>query len=384
MKKIYLDYASTTPTDPQIVHAMQPFFSEVFGNPSSVHSFGREAKTVIEDARAAIAQSLGVKPRDIVFTGGGTESNNAALKGVTSANRSTGDHIITSSIEHHSVLGSCEFLEMNGFTVTYLPVDTAGMVDPEAVLKAITPKTILISIMHANNEIGTIQPIAEIGKIARERGIPFHTDAVQTIGHIPLCADDLNIDLLSASAHKFYGPKGAGFLYIRSGTRFSPFMHGGSQERGRRASTYNVPGIVGLGKAVELAEKRMEEEMSTLTTLRDTLIKGIADNVKGSRLNGHPTVRLPGNVNFSFKNTEGELLLRHMDEEGIACSTGSACSAESTGPSHVLSAIGLSSDLIAGSLRLTLGRYVTAEDITYTLEVLPKVVKKVRSLTEFL
>jgi cysteine desulfurase len=258
------------------------------------------------------------------------------------------------------------------------------MVDPEAVLKAITPKTILISIMHANNEIGTIQPIAEIGKIARERGIPFHTDAVQTIGHIPLCADDLNIDLLSASAHKFYGPKGAGFLYIRSGTRFSPFMHGGSQERGRRASTHNVPGIVGLGKALELAEKRMEEEMSTLTTLRDTLIKGIADNVKGTRLNGHPSVRLPGNVNFSFKNTEGELLLRHMDEEGIACSTGSACSAESTGPSHVLSAIGLSSDLIAGSLRLTLGRYVTAEDITYTLEVLPKVVKKVRSLTEFL
>jgi len=384
MKKIYLDYASTTPADPQIVQTMQPFFNEIFGNPSSAHSFGKEAKKVVEDARAAVAQSLGVRPHDIVFTGGGTESNNAALKGVTYANRSRGDHIITSSIEHHSVLESCAFLERNGFTVTYLSVDSTGMVDPEAVLKAITPKTILISIMHANNEIGTIQPIAEIGRIARKRGIPFHTDAVQTIGHIPVSADALSIDLLSASAHKFYGPKGAGFLYIRSGTRFSPFMHGGSQEKGRRASTHNVPGIVGLGKALELAQKRMEEEMSTLTILRDTLIKGIADNVKGARLNGHPTVRLPGNVNFSFKNAEGELLLQHMDEEGIACSTGSACSAESTGPSHVLTAIGLSSDLIAGSLRLTIGRDITREDIEYTIKVLRKVVKKVRLLTEFL
>jgi cysteine desulfurase len=258
------------------------------------------------------------------------------------------------------------------------------MVDPEAVLKAITPKTILITILHANNEIGTIQPIAEIGAIARGMGIPFHTDAVQTLGHLPVDADVLNIDLLSASAHKFYGPKGVGFLYARSGTKMGPFMHGGSQEKGRRASTHNVPGIVGLGKAVELNEKHIAEEINTLAALRDRLTKGISDTIKGCRLNGHPVKRLPGNVNFSFKNAEGELLLQHMDEEGIACSTGSACSAESKGPSHVLAAIGLSSDLIAGSLRLTLGKYITGEEIEYTLEVLPKVVKKVRSLTEFL
>ena len=384
MKKIYLDYASTTPADPEVVQAMQPYFGEIFGNPSSVHSFGREAGKAVEEARSAVARLIGAKPYEIVFTGGGTEGNNAALKGAAYANRSRGDHIITSSTEHHSVLESCGFLERNGFSVTYLPVDSAGMVDPDAVLRAITQKTILISIMHANNEIGTIQPIADIGKMAHERGIPLHTDAVQTLGHIPISADDLNIDLLSASAHKFYGPKGAGFLYIRSGARFSPFMHGGPQEKGRRASTHNVPGIVGLGKAAELAAMRMKDEMQSLAALRDRLINGIFDNVKGHRLNGHPTERLPGNVNFSFTNAEGELLLQQMDEEGIACSTGSACSAESTGPSHVLTAIGLSSDLISGSLRLTLGKDVTAGDIDSVLEVLPNVVKKVRSMTEFL
>ena len=384
MKKIYLDYASTTPMNPEVVRAMQPYFSEIFGNPSSVHSFGREAVKAVDEARAAVARFIGAKPYEIVFNGGGTEGNNTALKGSAYANRSRGDHIITSSIEHHSVLESCGFLERNGFNVTYLPVDSDGMVDPDDVRRAITPRTILISIMHANNEIGTIQPTADIGDIARERGIPFHTDAVQTIGHIPLSVDDLNIDFLSASAHKFYGPKGTGFLYIRSGARFSPFMHGGLQEKGRRASTHNVPGIVGLGKAAGLAGGRMEDEMRSLVALRDRLINGIFYNVKGHRLNGHPKERLPGNVNLSFTNAEGELLLQQMDEEGIACSTGSACSAESTGPSHVLTAIGLSSDLIAGSLRLTLGKYVTGEDIDYVLEVLPKVIKKVRSLTEFL
>jgi cysteine desulfurase len=384
MKKIYLDYASTTPAAPEVVLAMQPYFNEIFGNPASAHSFGREAKTAVEDARAAVALFLGVKPHEIVFTGSGTESNNAALKGAAFASRSRGDHIITSSIEHHSVIESCEFLARNGFTVSYVPVDSEGMVDPDDVLKAITPKTILISIMHANNELGTIQPVSEIGRIARERGIPFHTDAVQTVGHIPVHAEALNIDFLSASAHKFYGPKGAGFLYARSGVRFSPFIHGGSQEKGRRASTHNVPGIVGTGKAIELAEMRLSEEMQILATLRDRLINGIVRDVKGARLNGHPAERLPGNVNFSFRNTEGELLLQHMDEEGIACSTGSACSAESTGPSHVLTAIGLTSDLVAGSLRLTLGRNVIDADIDNVLEVLPKVVRKVRSLTEFL
>lgn len=384
VERVYLDYASTTPVDPEVAGAMQPFLTEIFGNPSSSHSFGREARKAVEVSRETVARLIRSKPHEIVFTGGGTESNNTAIKGVAHANRSRGDHIITSSIEHHSVLASCEFLERTGFSVTYLPVDSEGMVDPESVLKAITPKTILISIIHANNEIGTVQPIAEIGKIAREKGIPFHTDAVQTLGHIPVNVDSLNVDLLSASAHKFYGPKGVGFLYLRSGTRFSPFMHGGSQEKSRRASTHNVPGIVGLGKAAELAEKRIEGEMRTLTALRDKLIKGIVNGIRGARLNGHQSIRLPGNVNVSFTNVEGELLLQHLDEDGIACSTGSACSAESFGPSHVLTAIGLSSDLIAGSLRISLGKYVKDGDIDYFLEVLPKAVKKVRSLSEFL
>jgi cysteine desulfurase len=384
MKRIYLDCASTTPADPEVVAAMLPYFGEIFGNPSSIHSFGREAKKAVDHARETVAEFIGVKPHEIIFTSGGTESNNAAIKGCAYAGRSRGDHIITSSIEHHSVLESCEFLQRNGFSVTYLPVDSAGMVDPDEVRKAITSRTILVSIMHANNEIGTIQHIAEIGAIARESGIPFHTDAVQTAGHLPIDAEALNIDLMSASAHKFYGPKGAGFLYARSGTRMNTFMHGGFQEKGRRASTHNVPGIVGLGRAVELARERMDKEMHTITALRDRLIKGISGNVKGCCLNGHPVKRLSGNVNFSFRNIEGELLLQHMDEEGIACSTGSACSAESTGPSHVLTAVGLSSDLIAGSLRLTLGRHVTEEDIDRTIEVLPKAVKKVRSMTEFL
>jgi len=325
---------------------------------------------------------IGAKTHEIVFTSGGTESNNTALKGVAHANRSRGNHIITSSIEHHSVLGSCEFLESTGCSVTYLPVDPEGMVDPESVLKAITPKTILVSIMHANNEIGTIQNIAEIGKLAREKGITFHTDAVQTVGHIPVNVDSLNVDMLSASAHKFYGPKGVGFLYIRLGTRFSPFMHGGMQEKSRRASTLNVPGIAGMGKAAEIASGGLGEEMLYVTLLRDRLIKGIGDSISRAHLNGHPSLRLPGNVNYSFENVEGELLLQHLDEEGIACSSGSACSADSSGPSHVLTAIGLSSELIAGSLRISLGKYVKEDDIDYFLEVLPEAIKKVRSLTE--
>lgn len=293
MRKIYLDYASTTPADHEVVVAMQPYFSDMFGNPASVHSFGREAKKAVEHAREIIARFIGVKPHEIIFTGGGTESNNTVIKGCAYSGRGRGNHIITSSVEHHSVLESCEFLQRNGFIVTYLPVDGAGMVDPDAVLKAITPKTILISIMHANNEIGTIQPVVEIGAIARGNGIPFHTDAVQTFGHLPVDADALNIDLLSASAHKLYGPKGVGFLYARSSTKIGPFMHGGSQERGRRASTHNVPGIVGFGKAVELAEKHMAEDMNTIVAFREQLIKGISDMVKGCRLNGHPTKDSP-------------------------------------------------------------------------------------------
>jgi cysteine desulfurase len=361
---------------------MQPYLTGIFGNPSNAHSFGREAKKAVESARRSVAKLIGAKTHEIVFTSGGTESNNTAIKGVAHASRSRGNHIITSSIEHHSVLASCEFLESTGFNITYLPVDPDGMVDPESILKAITPKTILISIMHANNEIGTIQNIAEIGKIAREKGIQFHTDAVQTVGHIPVNIDNMNVDMLSASAHKFYGPKGVGFLYIRSGTRFSPFMHGGTQEKGRRASTHNVPGIAGMGKAAEVAVEGLAEEMSCVTQLRDRLIMGIAGGIRRFRLNGHPSERLPGNVNVSFTNVEGELLLQQLDEEGIACSSGSACSADSSGPSHVLTAIGLSSDMIAGSLRISLGKYVKPEDIDYFLEVLPEAVKKVRSLTE--
>jgi cysteine desulfurase len=280
------------------------------------------------------------------------------------------------------VLASCEFLEATGLTVTYLPVDADGLVDPEEVLRAITPKTILVSIMHANNEIGTIQPLDEIGKLVREKGITFHADAVQTVGHMPVNVDVLNIDMLSASAHKLYGPKGVGFLYIRSGTRFSPFMHGGSQEKSRRASTHNVPGIAGLGKAAEMAVGNIPDETGRISALRDRIIKGIADTIKGSSLNGHQSLRLPGNINVSFTNVEGELLLQQLDEHGIACSSGSACSTDSLGPSHVLTAIGLKSELVTGSLRVSLGKYVIDEDIDNFLEVLPKAVRKVRSMTE--
>lgn len=382
MKRIYLDYASTTPVAPEVAAVMQPYLVEMFGNPANAHSFGREAKKAVEQARESVARLIGARPHEIVFTSGGTESNNAAIKGIAHANRSRGSHIITSSIEHHSVLASCEFLEATGLTVTYLPVDANGLVDPEGILKAITPKTILVSIMHANNEIGTIQPVDEIGKRVREKRITFHTDAVQTVGHMPINVDVLNIDMLSASAHKLYGPKGVGFLYIRSGTRFSPFMHGGSQEKSRRASTHNVPGIVGFGKAAELAVGNISDETGRISTLRDRVIKGIVDTIKGSRLNGHPLLRLQGNINVSFTNVEGELLLQQLDEQGIACSSGSACSTDSLGPSHVLTAIGLKSELVTGSLRVSLGRYVKDEDIDYFLESLPKAVRKVRSMTE--
>jgi cysteine desulfurase len=382
VKRIYLDYASTTPIAPEVAVVMQPYLHEVFGNPANAHYFGREAKKAVEHARESVARLVGARPHEIVFTSGGTESNNAALKGIAHANRSRGNHIITSSIEHHSVLAACEFMETTGCNVTYLPVTTDGTVDPEDVLNAITSGTVLISVMHANNEIGTMQAIDEIGKIAREKNVTFHTDAVQTIGHIPVNVDALNVDMLSASAHKFYGPKGVGFLYIRSGTRFSPFMHGGTQEKSRRASTLNVPGIAGMGKAAELCVENITDEMNRMIVLRDKLIMSISNGIKGSRLNGSPSLRLPGNMNVSFANMEGELLLQQLDEEGIACSSGSACSADSLGPSHVLTAIGLPSNLVTGSLRISLGKYVKEEDVDYFLEVLPRAVKKVRSMIE--
>lgn len=381
MKRIYLDYAATTPCDPQVYEAMQPYFFDKFGNPSSIHSFGQEAKKAIEDSRKTLADFLGADPSEIIFTSGGTESNNFAIEGVAFANQSKGNHIIISAIEHHAVTEPVKFLEKHGFEVTHVKVDKFGLVNPSDIKKTIMDKTILISVMHANNEIGTIQPIAEIGKIAKELGIYFHSDAVQTVGHIPVNVNDLNVDLLSLSAHKFYGPKGVGALYIRKGTRLMRFLHGGDQERGRRASTHNTPGIVGLAKAIELCQDKMEEEAKFQTQLRDRLIKEIPNKISEVYLNGHPTQRLPNNVNFSIKYIEGESILLNLDMLGIAASTGSACTSTSLEPSHVLLAIGLSHEIAHGSLRLTLGRWNKEEDIDYLLEHLPKVVEKLRQMS---
>jgi cysteine desulfurase len=380
-RRIYLDYAATTPTDEEVVKAMLPYFTDIFGNPSSIHSFGQQAKGAVEEGREKIASLLGAKCKEIIFTSGGTESNNLALKGVAYANRDKGNHIITSRIEHRAAIEPCKSLEKQGFKVTYLPVDGCGLVNPEDVQKAITDRTILISIIHANNEIGTIEPIAEIGRIARERAIYFHTDAVQTFGHLLINVDELNVDLLSMSAHKLYGPKGVGALYVRQGAKMVPFMQGGEQERRRRASTENVPGIVGFGKAVELAQSIMDEEVKRLTALRDKSIEGILGKINHTRLNGHPTERLPNNVNISIEFVEGESVLLNLDLEGIACSTGSACSSSTLEPSHVLLALGLSPEIAHGSLRFTLGRFTTEEEIDYLLEVLPKIVRKLRSMS---
>jgi cysteine desulfurase len=381
MKRIYLDYAATTPVHPEVVKAMLPYFSDAFGNPSSLYSYGLEVRQAIEAARNKVAESIGAKNEEIVFTGGGSEADNSAIKGVADANRRKGNHIITSVIEHHAVLVTCKFLEKRGFKVTYLPVDKYGLVDPESVRKAITDKTILISIMHANNEIGTIQPIGEIGKIARKAKIYFHTDAVQTVGHIPVNVNELKVDMLSFSAHKLYGPKGVGVLYIRKGTKVTSLIHGGEQEQGRRAGTENVPGIVGLGKAIELAGLDITNETERLITLRNVLIKGILEKIEHSRLNGHPAQRLPNNVNVSVDFIEGESTCLNLDLEGICISTGSACSSSDAEPSHVLLAIGLSHAQARSSLRFTMGRLTTAEDIERVLEVLPRTVARLRAIS---
>ena len=384
MKRIYLDYAATTPTHPEVVKAMLPCFTEVFGNPSSIYSYGQEAKGAIEEARGKVAELIGALDEEIVFTSGGTEADNFALKGVAFANESRGDHIVTSSIEHHAVIETCKFLERRGFRVTYLPVNEYGLIDPDDVRKAITDRTILISVMHANNEVGTIEPIAEIGKIAREVGAYFHTDAVQTAGHIPIDVNGLGVDLLSMSAHKLYGPKGVGALYIRKGTKLVSFMHGGEQERRRRASTENVPGIVGFGKAVEIARREMSGEAERLTCLRDRLTNGLLERIDHSRLNGHPVTRLPNNVNISVDFVEGESMLLNLDLEGICASTGSACSSSSLEPSHVLLAMGLSHEQAHGSLRFSLGKWTTEEEIERVLDVLPRIVAKLRAMSPLL
>ena len=381
MKKAYLDYAATTPVDPQVLAAMEPYFFEKFGNASSLHAYGQEAKKALEDSRQTLADSINAKPEEVVFTSGGTESDNFALLGVAYALEKKGNHIITSAIEHHAISEPAKFLEKKGFKVTYLGVDKDGLVSGDDLRKVITDKTILISIMHANNEIGTIQPIAQLAQIAKEKGICFHTDAVQTFGHIPINVNELNVDLLSLSAHKFYGPKGVGALYIRKGTRLETFMRGGDQERGRRASTHNVAGIVGTAAATVLCQEKMENEIKFQSVLRDKLIKEIPLRIPEVRLNGHPSQRLPNNVNFSIKYIEGESMLLSLDMLGIACSTGSACTSSSLEPSHVLLAIGLNHETAHGSLRITLGRWTKESDIDYLLEKLPPVVQKLRAMS---
>ncbi|HPD01046.1 MAG TPA: cysteine desulfurase NifS [Acetivibrio sp.] len=380
-RHIYMDHAATTPVNPQVLEAMLPYFSEKFGNASSIYSIGRESKKALEEAREKVAKALGVMPREIFFTGSGTEADNWAIKGTAYANKDKGRHIITTSIEHHAVLHACQYLESDGFTVTYLPVDENGLVSPQQVLDAITPETILISVMFANNEIGTIQPIGEIGKIAREKGIIFHTDAVQAIGNIPINANDLNVDLLSLTGHKFYGPKGAGALYIRKGVKIASFMQGGAQERGRRASTENVPAIVGLGKAIELATQNIDEYNKKLIELRDRTINEVMEKIPFVRLNGDRYKRLPGNANFSFEFIEGESLLLMLDMKGIAASSGSACTSGSLDPSHVLLAIGLPHETAHGSLRITFGEENTHEDVDYLMEVLPMIVDRLREMS---
>jgi cysteine desulfurase len=381
MKRIYLDYAATTPTNPEVLKAMMPYLSDIFGNPSSIHSFGQETRAAVDEAKDKIATLIGASSDEIVFTGGGTEADNFAIKGIAYANEGNGNHIITTSIEHHAVVEPCRFLQRRGFEVTYLPVDQYGLVDPQDVKNAIIDKTILISVMHANNEIGTIEPIAEIGRIAREAGIYFHTDAVQTVGRIPVNVDDLGIDLLAMSAHKLYGPKGVGALYIRKGTKLTPFMNGGEQEQGRRAGTENVPAIVGFGKATEIANQDMDMEGKRLISLRDTLINGLISQIEHIRLNGHPTRRLPNNVNVSVESVEGESMLLNLDLEGVAASSGSACSSGSLEPSYVLLAMGLSHELAHGSLRFSLGRESTEADISRVLVVLPRIIAKLRAMS---
>ena len=380
-KIIYLDNAATTRTAPEVVDAMLPYFTEKYGNPSSVYGFAAENKEVISGQRRIIAEVLGAKENEIYFTAGGTESDNWALTAAAEAYASKGKHIITSRIEHHAILHTCEYLEKRGYEVTYLDVDENGLVDPKKVEEAIRPDTILISIMAANNEIGTIQPIREIGAIAHAHGVLFHTDAVQAFAQIPINVDECHIDMLSASGHKLNGPKGIGFLYIRKGVKIRSFIHGGAQERKRRAGTENVPGIVGLGKAVELAAATMEERAARETELRDYTIARIEKEIPYCRLNGDRVMRLPNNINFSFRFIEGESMLIKLDLKGICASSGSACTSGSLDPSHVLLAIGLPHEIAHGSLRMTLGADTTKEELDYTVDCLKQIVQEIRSMS---
>lgn len=380
-KTVYMDYAATTYTKPEVLEEMLPYFNQYYGNPSSMYSISRHTKIAIDKSRDKVAKAINADSNEIYFTGGGSEADNWAIKGIAFANKQKGNHIITTAIEHHAILHACEYLEKHGFEVTYLPVDEYGMISLEDLKNSITDKTILVSIMFANNEIGTIQPIKEVAKICKERNVLFHTDAVQAIGHIPIDVKDMDIDLLSMAAHKFYGPKGVGCLYIKKGVKIDNLIHGGGQEKARRAGTENVPGIVGLGKAIELATENIEENAKKLSAKRDKLIDGLL-KIPYTRLNGATGKdRLPGNVNVCFRFIEGESILLSLDFEGICGSSGSACTSGSLDPSHVLLAIGLPHEIAHGSLRLTIGDSTTDEDIDYVLKVVPDIVQRLRDMS---
>ena len=381
MRKVYLDNAATTALSPKVLEKMMPYLTDIYGNASSPHSFGQTARIGVEHAREQVARAINADPSEIVFTGCGTESDNTVLFGVAERYAKKGDHIITTNVEHHAILHSCAALEKKGIKVTYLPVDKDGLVTPEQVRDAITDKTILVSVMFANNEVGTIMPIPEIAAVCHEKGVLFHTDAVQAAGHIPIDVKAMGIDMLSISGHKFHGPKGVGVLYERKGIRLPSYIIGGEQEKGRRAGTENVAGIVGLGEALELAVTNMSETSARMTRMRDRLIDGIEATIPEVKLNGHRTKRLPNNVNFSIKYIEGESILLMLDMAGIAASSGSACTSGSLDPSHVLLALGLTHEVAHGSVRLTLGDDTTDEDIDYVLETLPKVAHRLRAMS---
>ncbi|KJZ83072.1 cysteine desulfurase NifS [Clostridium butyricum] len=381
MKNVYMDYSATTYVKPEVLEEMMPYFTEKFGNPSSFYGISRETKRAIDTAREKVAKGLNCLPDEVYFTGGGSEADNWAIKGIASAHKNKGNHIITTKIEHHAVLHTCQYLEKNGFEVTYLDVDSEGFINLDDLKNAITDKTILVSIMFANNEIGTIQPVKEIGEICKEKKIFFHTDAVQAVGNVPIDVKEMNIDMLSLAGHKIYGPKGIGVLYIKKGIKIDNLIHGGAQEKNRRAGTENIAGIVGLGKAMELATCNIEEHMEKMTALRDRLIDGLL-KIPYTNLNGpRGEKRLPGNVNVRFRFIEGESILLSLDFKGVCASSGSACTSGSLDPSHVLLAIGLPHELAHGSLRLTLGAGSTEEDVDYVLEVTPPIIERLRNMS---
>jgi cysteine desulfurase len=381
MRNIYLDHNATTPVHPEVLEAMLPYLKEKFGNASSIHSFGREAKVALEDAREKVAKLFNCAPSEIYFTSGGTESDNLAVKGVAFANRNKGKHVITSSIEHHAVLESCKYLQKEGFETTFLLVDKYGFVDPDELGKNIKNDTILVTIMHANNEIGTIQPIEELARITKEKGIYFHTDAVQSAGKLSLNTEKMPIDLASISGHKIYGPKGVGAIYIRKGVRITPLAHGGHHERSRRAGTENIPGIVGLGKAAEIALRDMEKLHQHLKSLTETFLKKLNEKIMDISLNGHPEKRVPSTLNISFKGVEGESIILSLDMKGVAVASGSACTSGSLEPSHVLSALGIDPAIAQSSIRFSFGRENTLEDVDHVCEVLPEIIERLRSMS---